>query len=122
RVKQARARLTRLGMFLEHVMPQWHRNRYGNRVEVNLEWQRPEAPPEISPAAAVVPGGGGESPDGATGTESRPPVEVLHTQSATALEGNMSLPSEGFKKPEPRGLRPQDPDWCLRERLEEPRR
>jgi hypothetical protein len=32
RVKQARARLVRLGLFVEHVMPQWHRNRYGNRI------------------------------------------------------------------------------------------
>lgn len=106
RVKQARARLIRLGMFIEHVMPQWHRNRYGNRIEVNLEWRRPETSPQALPPA-VVPGGGGESADGTTGTESRPPVEVLHNQSATALEGNRSLPSEGSKNQNPAGCAPR---------------
>lgn len=98
RVKQARARLVRLGMFHEQVMPQWHRNRYGNRIEVNLSWSR-----EAIPAAV----GEGEAP-GTTGTESRPPVAVIHTQSATAIEVNRSLPTEGSKNQNP-GSEPRTP-------------
>lgn len=98
RVKQARARLVRLGMFHEQVMPQWHRNRYGNRIEVNLSWSREAIPAAVGEGDAA----------GTTGTESRPPVAVIHTQSATAIEVNRSLPTEGSKNQNP-GSEPRTP-------------
>ena len=105
RVKQARARLLRLGMFLEHVMPQWHRNRYGNRIEVNLAWERPaaEAP------AHLVGGGDGTTPGTTERTDSRPPVALPHTEIATALEVNTPLPTEGSRNQNPMGLTPPEP-------------
>lgn len=77
-VKAARQRLVGLGVFLEHEMPQWHRNRYGARIEVNLRWGRGSAEVE---APAKRP-------------ESRPPVAVIHTPNATPKE-NQNLPTEG---------------------------
>jgi len=96
RVKQARARLVRLGMFIEHDQEQWHRNRYGSRIEVNLQWSR-ETPATV-----------GEGAPGTTqGTESRPPVAVINNQRATPYRETGSLPTEGSKNQNPGGEAPK---------------
>lgn len=102
RVKQARARLVRLGMFVEHAMPQLHRNRFGARIEINLAWSR-------ATLAAVAEGG----PTGTTaGTKSRPPVGVFHNEIATPIE-NQSLPTEGQKNQTPEAQAPKTPSGVL---------
>lgn len=40
-VKTARRHLAKLGLFEVIPMPQWHRNRWGARVAVNLAWEGP---------------------------------------------------------------------------------
>lgn len=78
-VKSARQRLVSLGIFLEHEMPQWHRNRFGARIEVNLTWGR-EATAKGEAIEAC--------------SESRPPAAAIRTQGATP-KGNRNLPTEG---------------------------
>lgn len=81
-VKSARARLVALGVFLEQPMPQWHRNRYGARISVNLAWEAPK----VVGSCAV---GEGEC------SKSRPPAEVVHNKTATPYGRNSALPTEG---------------------------
>ena len=65
---------------------------------MNLSWSREAIPAAVGEGDAA----------GTTGTESRPPVAVIHTQSATAIEVNRSLPTEGSKNQNP-GSEPRTP-------------
>jgi hypothetical protein len=61
-VKRARAELTELGWLQPQATPQWHRNRYGLRVGINLRWAPQGAERQKSlPLAPIV-------------TEKSPPV------------------------------------------------
>lgn len=94
-VKEARARLMRRGLLTQVKQEQWHRNRYGARVEVNLQW-------ETNSAGANLPRGAC-----ADGTESRPLEAVIHNETPTAIE-TVSLPTEGSKN-QPSGGAPETP-------------
>lgn len=112
RVKQARARLVRLGLLIAHDQPQWHRNRYGSRIEVNLSWSRE--------ASVATPVGEGGVPGTSVGTEARPPAVGFHNSSATPKEENRSLPPEGTKNQNPGGETPESPTGSSKKSKEKP--
>lgn len=82
-VKAARQYLERIGLLQRTEVPQWLRNRYGQKMAINLQW----APP--SPAA----------PAQRTPVESPPPPELSALQLAPP-DSHIELPS-GAKHQEP---------------------
>ena len=113
RVKQARARLVRLGLFVEHIMPQWHRNRYGNRIEVNLSWQEGQATAE----ARAEGEGTASHCEPCVAADSRPPGARECNAIATPYIRNRTLLTEGLNNQTLRGVAPHPPTGAREQRM-----
>lgn len=85
-VKAARQHLIEIGLFVLVEMPQWHRNRWGARIGVNLQWR-----------------GASGGVDGQTRLQSdlRPPSELSTTVSRPPCLNQKPLPEREYKNQKP---------------------
>lgn len=81
RARKERAALIRLGLFAEVSAPQWHKNRYGSRIAVNLAWD-----PKQAAKARLM--------RKLSTRQSARPSPVIHPLPGPALE-KTDLPTEG---------------------------
>lgn len=85
-VKAARRHLAELGLFVLIEMPQWHRNRWGARVAVNLQW------------GGASGGVGGATPDQ---SDLRPPGGLSTTDPRPPCINQEPLPEREYKNQKP---------------------
>jgi len=76
-----------MGLLIEHAMPQWHRNRYGSRLSVNLNWNGLEASDDEAARRNPQP------PSAGISAESRPPES--NTKLPPLEERNNQKPEAG---------------------------
>lgn len=84
-VKASRIHLARIGLFFPIEMPQWHRNRWGARIAINMQWEG-DAAVETETAAT---------------SELRPPSGLSTTESRPLCLNQNPLPEREFKNQNP---------------------
>lgn len=111
-VKEARGHLEDLGWLTPRSSPQWHQNRYGKTVEVNLAWSPSKAVENPAPAALKSP-----PPPPPISAGSPPPDSSDRELSSRSENQKPAVPAErpGFstkteepKKPSLQNVVPED--------------
>lgn len=90
-VKAARQHLIEIGLFVLVSMPQWHRNRWGARIALNLQWEGVSARGERQTSSQ---------------SDLRPPSELSTTVSRPPCLNQKPLPEREYKNQKPASGRP----------------